>query len=150
MIEDGSNRSTLTPINGVMGATVFDGPELVTLPKGAGRLIALPYPSVAGTYDPAAFVAEARLKVQGQRVVVAGHLQVVDAPPGEESEEMGRGRDVPFPFEECEPEWLLLGGHYHVGQSFQRKGRALHVPGSMARLTHGDASGMPRFLIWEV
>lgn len=158
VIDDGSGDSVLTGLE-MLGDTrvrVFDRPARSLLPgrpkvsAGApAQAIVLPYPSLANAYDPKAYVLEAR-KAAPSQVVVLTHLQVEGATPGDETTEMARGRDVFFPFEECDERWLLLAGHYHEGQTFERAGRKLHVPGSMLRLNHGEERIRPRFLIWEV
>jgi DNA repair exonuclease SbcCD nuclease subunit len=159
VFEDGSGESVLTPLDRVdPRVRVFDRPARAMLPcrprvsRGApAHAIVLPYPSHANAYDPGAFVADARRALgPGSQVVVMTHLQVEGATPGDETTEMARGRDVFFPFEACDPEWLLVGGHYHEAQAFERAGRRLHVPGSMMRLTHGEERNRPRFLVWEV
>lgn len=160
VVNDGSGRTTLSPLRalGTDDVRVFEQPDLVMLPgrprsNGGepGFLLALPYPSAGLGYDPAERVRKARTDLgDGKLVVVATHLQVEGATPGSESTEMGRGRDVPFPFAEVPESWLLVGGHYHVGQVFERAARRLTVPGSMIRRNHGEEDARPRYLIWEV
>lgn len=158
VIETGDDCSTLTPLSRIRAdVRVFDQPARVMLPgrprvgRGAPAFaVLLPYPSATRPYDPAAFVRKARGELPTSQVLVAAHLQVDGATPGDETTEMARGRDVFFPFEECAPGWLLVNGHYHEGQTFERAGRKLHVPGSMVRLNHGEERNRPRFLIWEI
>lgn len=159
VIESGEGRSTLTPLAALGGRVrVFDEPARVLLPgrpkAGGGapaHAVLLPYPPASRPYDPRAFLELQRgALAAASQVLVAGHLQVDGATPGDETTDMARGRDVFFPFDACDPEWLLLGGHYHEGQVFERAGRRLHVPGSMARLNHGEERVRPRFMIWEI
>jgi DNA repair exonuclease SbcCD nuclease subunit len=156
VIEDGSGRTTLSPLKKLGGTGkvhVYDRPGMFTLDEGR-HMACLPYPAATAPYDPAEWLREAAVLYRDAErsgiAVVAGHLQVEGATPGDETTEMGRGRDVFFPFEQCDPSWLLLNGHYHQGQTFERAGRKLHVPGSLVRLNHGEERNRPRFLIWEV
>lgn len=161
-IEDSSGRSVLSPLAAFehsafpAAARIFDGPATVMLPgktkKTSGRpafATLLPYPPASNPYDPAAFVRSAQPRES--IVMVAGHMtELSGIEPGEESLEMSRGRGVPFPLAECEPSWLLLNGHWHHGQTFESGGRTVIIPGSLARLTHGEAKARPRFLLVEV
>jgi hypothetical protein len=156
-IMDGSGRSTLSPLRSLRSwrVRVFEEPSVESLPgrvngekSAVGSAVLLPYPPATSPYDPSAFVR--RISPDGNVVLVAGHLQVENATPGDETTEMARGRDVFFPFQECRPEWLLLNGHYHHGQTFERHGRKLHVPGSMVRLNHGEEDVRPRYVLWEI
>lgn len=159
-VEDGSGRSVLTPLAslGAQGLVrVFDEPARVLLPgrptisRGAPAFgLMLPYSAASRSYDPREFVRAQRAALGDEsQVLVATHLQVEGATPGDETTEMSRGRDVFFPFEECSPRWLLLGGHYHDGQTFERAGRKLRVPGSLVRLNHGEVLNRPHYTIWS-
>lgn len=150
VIEDGTGRTTLSPLSALgCGVTVLEQPAV--FPMGQNAMVFLPYPSATRPYDPGEWLARRRRELEGRRrVVVAAHLQVEGATPGDESREMARGRDVRFPFEECDPSWLLLGGHYHLAQTIERSGRRLHVVGSLARLNHGEEKHEPQFAVWEV
>jgi DNA repair exonuclease SbcCD nuclease subunit len=158
VVDDGSGDSVLTPLSmlGDPRVRVFDHPARTLLPgkprvsAGApAQAIVLPYPSLANAYDPKAYVLDARRSAPAQ-VVVLTHLQVDGATPGDETTDMARGRDVFFPFEECDERWLLIGGHYHQAQTLERAGRELHVVGSMLRLNHGEEKARPQYRIWEV
>ena len=153
VIDDGLGRTTLSPLRVLSrrdwGVRVFDdGPAVAGLPGLDRSALLLPYPPATRPYDPRPHMRDP--VIRRQLALVAGHLQVEGATPGDETTEMRRGRDVFFPFEECDPSWLLLGGHYHEGQTFERAGRRLHVPGSMVRLHHGEEKVRPRYLVWEV
>ena len=166
VFEDGSDESTLSALESVCQSgmvRVFDRPARAILPgkpkvsAGAPAFaVLLPYPSATRPYHPAEYLkAQRRVLSPSAKVFVAGHLQVEGATPGDESTLMARGRDVFFPFAECEPNWLCVNGHYHQGQTFTRPNRdghdiQLHVPGSLVRLNHGEETTEPRFLIWEV
>jgi len=159
VFEDGSGESVLTPLQEVdPRVRVFDRPTRTLLPgrpkvsRGApAHALILPYPSLANAYDPRVEVEDMRRTLgPSSQVVVMTHLQVENAPAGDETTEMGRGRDVFFPFEECDERWLLLAGHYHEAQTFERAGRKLHCVGSMLRFTHGEERARPQFRIWEV
>jgi DNA repair exonuclease SbcCD nuclease subunit len=153
--EDGSGRSVLTPLAALgAGVRVFDRPASVLIPgrpkahNGLAFAIMLPYPPATSPYDPVEFV---RQECSERVALVAGHLtEISGIEPGEESLEMSRGRGVPFPLAECSTEWLLLNGHFHRGQTFTSGGRTVQIPGSICRLTHGEAKSKPRFLMVEV
>jgi DNA repair exonuclease SbcCD nuclease subunit len=150
VIEDGGGRSTLTPLAAMgAGVTVFDAPGAVALPgRPDALLVALPYPPASRPYDASEVLKAPRLR---QRVaVVAGHMtEVTGVEPGEESLAMNRGRGVPFPFEACSPEWLLVNGHVHLGQTFRTGPYTLYIPGSLVRLNHGEERVQPHYLILE-
>lgn len=158
VIEDGSDESVLTPLRALERdyfTKVFDAPALVDVlreGKTAARVLALPYPSAAAPYDPDAWVRENVIsREQIFPLIVAGHLQFTGITPGEESEDMGRGRDVPFPLDalaEVEaPVKLFVNGHYHRGQVH----RGVIIPGSMVRLRFGPQEAVePRFLKFEI
>lgn len=153
--ETGSGRSVLSPLSALgPGVRVFDRPASALIPgrpkahRGLAFAILLPYPPATRPYDPAAFV---RGEHSERVVVVAGHMtEIAGVEPGEESLEMSRGRGVPFPLAECSPDWLLLNGHFHLGQTFESGGRTVHLPGSLVRLTHTEAKHRPRFFLAEV
>jgi DNA repair exonuclease SbcCD nuclease subunit len=154
--EEGSGRSVLSPLAALgQGVRVFDRPATALLPgrpranNGLAFAVLLPYPPATLPYDPAAFVRKAR--EVGRVALVAGHMtEIAGVEPGEESLEMSRGRGVPFPLAECDPSWLLLNGHFHLGQTFTSAGRTVHLPGSLIRLTHTEAKHKPRFYLAEV
>jgi DNA repair exonuclease SbcCD nuclease subunit len=158
VVENGSGRSTLSPLAalGIDEVSVFDRPEVALLPgrpkaKGGApaHAVLLPYPPASRPYDPARFVREARARTGV--AMVAGHMtELTGVPDGEETREMMRGRGVPFPLVECDPRWLLVNGHWHEGQTFRSGEREVVIPGSLARLTHGEAASKPRFLLLEV
>jgi hypothetical protein len=96
-------------------------------------------------------IGEQEEPVAGRRVIVATHLQLAGITPGEETTDMRRGRDVPFPHQLCEPDWLVLGGHYHERQTWRNeRGVQVHIAGALARLAHGEERNRPSFQIWDV
>ena len=154
--EDGSGRSVLSPLSALGdGVRVFDRPATALVPgrpragNGLAFAVLLPYPPATLPYDPAEVVRKAR--EAGRVAMVAGHMtEIAGVEPGEESLEMSRGRGVPFPLAECNPSWLLLNGHFHLGQTFESAGRTVHLPGSLVRLTHTEAKHKPRFFLAEI
>lgn len=160
VFEDGSDESTLTILREANSdlIRVFDHPMRLMLPgkpklsAGAPAFaIILPYPSATNPYDPAAFVRQERRMVgESSNVLVAAHLHVRGATPGDETTEMSRGREVFFPSEECSQRWLLVNGHYHNAQMLEDAGRRIAIPGSLVRLNHGDEKIRPRYLLWEL
>jgi DNA repair exonuclease SbcCD nuclease subunit len=149
-IEDGSGDTTLSPLRALGGKVrVFEMPEVLRLAEVC--FVALPYPPATNPYDPVEFVREAKKKLAGQKVVVLTHLQVEGAEIGEETTDMPRGRDVRFPIEECERDWVVLAGHYHKRQTIRRPGcPPIHVVGALARLAFGEQTNTPSYSIVEV
>lgn len=155
-VNDGSDRSVLTPLSALgEGVRVFDRPAVTLIPgrprahQGLAFAILLPYPGATHPYDPAEFVRKS--KAVDRVVLVAAHLtEISGIEEGEENREMARGKGVPFPLAECDPSWLLLQGHFHVGQVFESGGRAVHIPGSLVRLTHTEAAHKPKFFLAEI
>jgi len=77
--------------------------------------------------------------------------------PGEEANELQRGRDVAYPVDAIEALTKRLGvpavliqGHYHRAQTVTLKGLEIHIPGSLARLTFNEEGHAPGYLILEV
>jgi DNA repair exonuclease SbcCD nuclease subunit len=153
--EDGEGTTTLSPLKHHKRVFVFDGPGGVALPGGE-QVVALPYPSMARPYPPtevmmAANITERKKLKPCRATIVVTHLQLPGIVPGEETREMPRGRDVPFPWEVCDPSWLVLAGHYHERQVWEApNGVRVNIAGSLARLTHGEERNRPSFQIWEV
>lgn len=147
--EDGHGTTMLSPLAGIDGGIkVFNKPGHFLLPDGT-LVIGLPYPSRARPYAPGPVLASLRTKARA--TIVATHLQLPGIVPGEETKEMPRGRDVPFPWEGCDPSWLVLGGHYHERQVWTApNGVRVHIAGAMAQLTHLEERHRPSFTIYEV
>jgi DNA repair exonuclease SbcCD nuclease subunit len=165
VIEDGSGETTLEPLRalGVRRSTwVFDRPEWtglgpVGVPVEEGTIPCLVLPFVASSHavDLEEFVRSTWAKaIEGCRlVVVLEHLHVRGAVPGEESDEMARGREVVYPRELLEQiakesgvELVQLGGHYHRRQRIG----GLQIVGAPARFTFGERENDPGFVIVEV
>lgn len=144
VFDDGSGEHTLMALRG-LGAMVdvVDAPRAVSI--GGHWVLFLPFTAMSHAYDPDALVRE----VQGPIEVVVGHLNIQGITPGSESSEYARGRSVYWPLDalqDCHPNAMLIGGHYHERQTFQ----GVHIIGSMARLTHGEAGIAPGFLAMEI
>jgi DNA repair exonuclease SbcCD nuclease subunit len=153
VIEDGDRVShTLLALKNLHhGLTkVIDEPLSIMLTHGK-RLIALPFVAPSIAYDPAAFIHSCHKITEefDERVLIAGHLNIEGIEPGSETTDMARGRDIFFPLEaveECYPKALLFNGHYHERQVFKR----INIPGSLLRLTHGEETNNPGFLVVEL
>ena len=153
VVEDGRASHTLAAVAEVGCLTrcvVHPRPAAYMLADWLG-FVALPYVPRSHAYDPEAFVRAAGPALAGaRRVIVAGHLNVAGVTPGSETEDMPRGRDVFFPLDAAREVFgdraLLLNGHYHRGQVFE----GIHIPGSLERLTFGEADHDPGYLVLEV
>lgn len=138
VIEDGTGTSTLTPLR-ASGATVFDEPTYYD------GVVVFPYTSRSRTYDPELYVQ--RWAKEPVKLVLA-HLNIPGIGPGSETKDMPRGRDVSLPLDSIKATWpkaFIFNGHYHQAQTF----KGVHIPGSLARLTFGEAEITPGFLVWE-
>jgi len=130
VIEDGTGRTVLSPLKTV--ARVVEEPCVVTIKKV--KFLLLPFTASAKAYSPKDFV-EAAFKKHGECDIAAGHLSVPGMTPGEESNEMRRGRDVTLPVDQllrCSK--MILNGHYHRQTTMD----GVHIPGSLAQLTFGE------------
>lgn len=155
VIEDGSRTSTLTPLGAAATVLSGDRDSWRVLDEPCAELIAgvwyvwLPYVSRAAGYDAAAFVEEQIRPDDARAVVVAGHLSVPGIDPGSETHEMGRGRAMWLPVDSIRARWpesLVLNGHYHR----QRTDGPVRIPGSIARLTFGEETHAPGYLVAEI
>jgi len=151
VIEDGSGRTTLTPLRraDLIFNTVFERPE-ATLRLGPGVLLQpLPYVSRTTAYDPDLMVRKLRTTAGDDDLVVfGGHLQSAGAKLGSETHDMPRGRDVAWPMEAVKlfPKRRCYGGHYHQRQ----KVGELTIVGSLERLSFGEESNRPGFMVVEI
>jgi hypothetical protein len=111
--------------------------------------VALPFAPRSHAYDPGEFVRSAPCP-SSQRVLVLGHLNLEGIEPGSETTDLPRGREVLFPLEACGEVYggraLLLNGHYHRRQSY----KGVQIPGSLERLTFGEAANAPGYLVVDV
>lgn len=158
VIEDGHGTHVLSPLKAA-GFRVWDRPGAMML--GANKfsdknrldVVGLPYSSRATSYDPdAAFRELARDRVS-TRLLVVGHLMLEGISPGSETLDMPRGRDVFWPMRaiaERAPEAIVVAGHYHKRQVYERYGVQVQVVGSLERLTHGEESNSPGFLVLDL
>ena len=140
VIEDGSGHHTLMALRHVPEAVVADKPGMYF-----GDIFCLPYTATSHNYDPDEVV---RSEEETPKVVV-GHLNLEGIVPGNETTHMPRGRDVFWPIEaleECWPDALLLGGHYHERQ----KHRGVNIVGSLARLAFGEEDNDPAFAVVSI
>lgn len=149
--------SPLAPLEGIGWPTsarifVAERPRLI---ESCGVAFAcLPFAPVSHAYDPA--VEAARLFVEnepnGFPVVVLSHLTIPGIQPGEETTEMPRGRDMPYPFEATRGAVARLSGHYHRRQVFDPGdgGPPLHVCGSACRLTFSEEANEPGLLVIDL
>lgn len=159
VIDDGRGSHTLMALERV-GFRVWSTPRnRITHPDGKlVEFVFLPYAGLGRRYDPEHYIREliasSRLGMKGGTLIVAGHLtNVPGALVGSETIDMPRGKDVRFPVEACEElkqaggyeRMILLNGHFH-----QRSldGPVL-LPGSLARLTHGEEQHEPGFIVVE-
>jgi hypothetical protein len=158
VVEDGTGTTTLAALAGIEvgGAVrkrvrVFERPaaSLIKLDDGDRlAVVALPYPSRATNYDPAAFVESLADPPEGVPCLVIGHLAIGgDFPKGSESGDMARGREVCWPsfaqLREKFPKAIVLAGHYHRPSD----GYPI-VIGALESLTMGEVIE-PRFLCIE-
>lgn len=168
VFEDGSGLSALYPLQAMSRVAVMidydtddvmmeyvDRPRLILArDHGDTAFACFPFAPLSHSYDPAKeatrMFAQARL-AGAKKIVTLSHLSVPGIAPGEETNEMPRGRDVLFPIEETETAVLRLQGHYHRRQVVDvGSGEPIVVVGSAARLTFGEQNNKPAFLVVEV
>lgn len=150
VIEDGRGSHTLMALRAA-GLHVADEP--VGLGVSGVGVVLLPYVSPSRRYDPAGFIermaVEMRVRAGDPPFIVAGHMtRVRGASDGSETHDMPRGSDMEFPVDACHmclPGAVLLNGHFHRRVV---DGPVL-IPGSLARLTHGEETNEPGFIIVE-
>lgn len=151
VIEDGSGRTVLSPLRAlepINEIAVFEYPYVLKDCMGC-TVCFLPFTASSHTYDPVEALKPAQA-LANPRTVVLSHLNVPGIVPGEETNEMPRGRDVWLPIQNIDPAWTVLQGHYHRQQRHVVDGRIINVCGSLARLTFGEESNQPSFQIVEV
>jgi DNA repair exonuclease SbcCD nuclease subunit len=155
VIEDGGGGSSLDPLKAIagIGVHVIDRP-MVVIPSAhvAQNLVFLPFTPSVADYSPAEFVRELNFTPeQWAQSFVFAHLTIPGMHPGEETTEMGRGRDVLYPVEGTEQARFRSNGHYHRREDFYPSGsrNPIVIPGSVARLTFSEEPNDPAFLIVE-
>jgi DNA repair exonuclease SbcCD nuclease subunit len=160
VIENGRGESVLSP----MAAMGHPFVELIDVPmfdvrndrsgqKATWNCIALPFTASSHGYDPAAFVGCVRYPELP--TIVVGHMtHIPGVQPGEETKEMPRGRETTFPLDAVaaiKGVKFVANGHYHRQQKFVAdNGLEIHIPGSLARLTMGEARNEPGYLLVEI
>ncbi len=143
VMEDGLNSHTLLPL--VMGNSnviVADSPG-VYCPLAGLKVMCLPYCPRSHPYSPETYIRETSNGVSPQLIV--SHLMLDGIAVGSETKDFPRGRDVFLPthmIAQKFPGSVMINGHYHEGQQY----RGVTMPGSLARLTVGEAANTPRFL----
>jgi len=154
VIEDGSGSHTLAPMQAAQAAPTADSPGWCVVDRPMVERIAgvtfvwLPYVPRCASYDAGEFVRSVETSGTPQRVVVAGHLSIHGQVPGSETTDMPRGRDLWLPTDAIAQRWphaVVMNGHYHRAQQ-----SPVIIPGSLARLTFGEESHNPGFMIVEV
>lgn len=171
VIEDGTGSTTLTPLKPLQDSgrifvyerafTGYAGTESIEDPPFEGaevdgwvpqaapllHVVALPFAATSHAYEPEKII-ESTMPSKVPMIII-GHLNVAGVIPGEETNEMPRGREVMFPREAIRkhlPNAILFNGHYHRRQVHD----GVHIPGSLARLTFGEEQHHPGYLIVEV
>lgn len=158
--EDGSGTTVLTPLLPLARSDygvdlhVLERPGSVlvgTARDGRGVLLhALPFTASSHDYDPAAFMRAAP-NTPDMHHVIASHLNVRGIMPGEETNEMPRGRAMELPLEvlaERFPSALVLQGHIHQRQTFRSDVPGcppIHVAGAVMRITMGERDHEPAY-----
>ena len=157
VLEDGSGDTTLSPLRGLRNVdlvTVIEEPTVWTQRCLHGQIefIGLPFTASSHPYNPEEFANHVFSYPSNYPRIVLSHLSVPGIVPGEETKEMPRGRDVTYPFAATKGATMRLQGHYHRHQIFDPKdgGPPIIIPGSLARLTFGEESHNPSFLVLEV
>ena len=152
VIEDGSNTTTLTPLRSIADGdhiSLYENPGYANLTEGvdAIRLLALPYTATSNPYDPVKYVTK-ELDTD-DTLIVLSHLNLSGITPGSETKELPRGREVALPFgmfRSRSGKTILLQGHYHERQRYEN----VEIVGSLVRLTYGEESNTPGFLLIDV
>lgn len=148
VVEDGTGTTTLSPLRAMSeapGATTVLVERPTVIHTGGPPIVALPYTATSHAYDAAKYVEEQALPGS----VVLGHLVVPGVSPGEEAVEYARGREVFFPVEAAKKRrpLLMANGHHHKRQT---SADGVVIPGSLARLTFGEAAHDPGYVVAEV
>lgn len=157
VIENDRGSTTLEPLVKLakrdIAITVAETPMYWSKWGRENLVLALPYTARARSYDPTEFVLRGSdhdvVSVMPQLGI--GHLTVLSAERGSESDDFARGRDMIFPVEACRKRWgdrcILVNGHYHRKQVTKD---GVNIPGSLARLRHDEEQHEPGYLVIEV
>lgn len=150
VLEDGHGSHTLMPLKALQRydgfrTIVVDEPKTVEVTCGVHPIQVMCFPYVARSlsYDPAALLRGITPRIP--RHLIVSHLMLEGIGPGSEVKDFARGRDVFLPVDDLRKKFgdiPIVNGHYHTGQLY----RGIHIPGSIARLTFGEATNSPRFL----
>ncbi len=150
--ESGTGATVLSPLAalGDPFVRVAERPCLFYLAGAA--ILCLPYAAASHPYDPDAEARTLLANVSAATpIVVASHLTVLPGVSHGDEADMPRGRELLFPIEATNRAVLRLQGHWHRRQTVDvGSGAPVEIPGSLARLTHGEESNEPRFLDVEV
>ncbi|MDE2099193.1 MAG: metallophosphoesterase [Patescibacteria group bacterium] len=159
VVEDGHSSHTLLPLKNYAIETldndnycvVLDYPTIFFPMNEEYQIVALPYTSRAGAYDPEAFIEKAAKIVRPDlKTYIIGHLDVEGITPGSETTDMPRGRQVFWPLKAIAkhfPEAKLFGGHIHKRQLWRSDGVELQIVGSLERLSFSEEHDNPGFLV---
>ncbi len=156
VIEDGSGLTTMSALAATGFGDVFERPVAKSMPWGG--LIALPFTPLSHDYDPDQFIRDCHSqgvgKVVAQQsnprsILILGHLNLKGITAGSETTDMPRGRNVYWPIDaiqECFPDALVVGGHYHTPQEYQ----GVHIIGSQVRLRFDERDNEPGYTVLEI
>jgi DNA repair exonuclease SbcCD nuclease subunit len=150
VIENDRGSTTLEPLKAVAEKSNLISVHETAWPIVVAnrRVVALPFAARTASYDPEAAVTKF---AQFDPHLVVGHLTVLSAERGSESDDFARGRDMIFPVETCRRLWgdrcMLVNHHYHRKQITKD---GVHIPGSLARLRHDEEQHEPGYLVIEV
>jgi len=147
VIENGRGRSTLAPLTCVdFGAKIIEQPARIEVTRHSGasiKVICLPFTAASHGYDVEHFLRDCE-----PSDLVLAHLAVPGVQPGEETTEIPRGREVVLPAKlAMQKAKVVVNGHYHRAQVSPD---GVLIPGSLARLTFGEADHKPSFLMVEI
>jgi DNA repair exonuclease SbcCD nuclease subunit len=154
VLEDGYGSHSLMPIDTRLPQDAGAHGVVVAMPKlvfpfsystsrtrGPG-ILCFPYVPRSHAYVPTDVIAR---YVDEEPTLIVGHLMLEGISVGSETNDFARGRDLFLPIEGLRKTWPdvpIVNGHYHEGQLY----KSIHIPGSIARLTLGEANNSPRFL----
>ena len=166
VIEDGSGESTLEPLVAV--SRTWSGSDLIHVANGKVafnrmlwfrnrpyQFVCLPFVATDRAYDAAEMIrslpsgGETSLNLP---MIVFSHLHLRGIIPGEETQDMPRGRDIWLPDEQLKKisesrPVHVFSGHYHRRQVHTTpSGLEVNIIGAPVRFTHGEESHVPAFL----
>lgn len=149
VIEDGSGRTTLSPMRCFTGQLkkqthLFETPGCMEINRV--QLMVLPFTASSHAYNAEQEIAKANLRADA---IILSHLNVPGIVPGEEATDMARGRSISLPPSKVLKGKTVLQGHIHQAQTFQYGDSKVHIPGSLARLTFGAETHTPGFMVFE-